>query len=141
MVDVVFYEKPGCINNTRQKKLLRQAGHTLVEKNLLTENWAQKPDVLRDFFADKPVYDWFNPSAPDIKQGLIDPRSVNQQQAIKLMMGNPLLIRRPLMEVEGKRQSGFDESKVNQWIGLAHVDPNRDLETSLKSSDIPIPHE
>ena len=37
MATITFYEKPGCINNTRQKKLLEAAGHQVVAKNLLTE--------------------------------------------------------------------------------------------------------
>jgi len=48
MATVTFYEKPGCINNTRQKKLLAAAGHQVVALNLLTEAW--QPDRLRPFF-------------------------------------------------------------------------------------------
>jgi hypothetical protein len=31
MATVHFYEKPGCINNTRQKKILAAAGHEVLE--------------------------------------------------------------------------------------------------------------
>ena len=71
MARIVFYEKPGCINNVRQKKLLRQAGHTIVARNLLSENWSADASQLQAFFAGKPVSEWFNRSAPAIKQGLI----------------------------------------------------------------------
>jgi hypothetical protein len=37
MATITFYEKPGCINNTRQKKLIAAAGHQVIAKNLLTE--------------------------------------------------------------------------------------------------------
>lgn len=30
MAHLVFYEKPGCAGNARQKALLRAAGHTLA---------------------------------------------------------------------------------------------------------------
>ena len=50
MATVTFYEKPGCINNTRQKKLLAAAGHQVVAKNLLTEVW--QAERLRAFFGD-----------------------------------------------------------------------------------------
>ncbi len=134
MVQIIFYEKPGCINNTRQKKLLRSAGHTVVAKNLLAEDWSQKPDVLREFFAEKPVCDWFNPSAPVIKQGLIDPHSVTQQQAITLMLSTPLLIRRPLMQVGSHKLSGFNEQEVEQWVGLNIKSSAGDLEQCPKTS-------
>ena len=39
MATVTFYEKPGCANNTRQKKLLAAAGHQVIAKDLLTEDW------------------------------------------------------------------------------------------------------
>ena len=32
MAKVIFYEKPGCKNNTKQKTLLKAAGHQLNPK-------------------------------------------------------------------------------------------------------------
>ena len=34
MATVVFYEKPGCGNNTKQKVWLAASGHTVLAKNL-----------------------------------------------------------------------------------------------------------
>lgn len=118
MARVIFYEKPGCINNTRQKQLLRQSGHQVIAKNLLTENWAERPQLLQAFFTGKPVAEWFNPSAPAIRQGLVKPENVDAQQAIALMLAEPLLIRRPLMQVGEEKMSGFNEPFVDRWIGL-----------------------
>ena len=97
MATIHFYEKPGCINNTRQKQLLSKAGHLLVVYDLLAQPWAENREKLRSFFGDMPVADWFNRSAPAIKNGEIDPESVSEQQAIDLMAANPLLSRRPLL--------------------------------------------
>ncbi len=71
MATVYFYEKPGCINNTRQKKLLAAAGHQVVALNILTEPW--QAERLRAFFGELAVRDWFNYSAPAIKHGEIEP--------------------------------------------------------------------
>ena len=30
MATVTFYEKPGCVTNARQKRMLEAAGHTVV---------------------------------------------------------------------------------------------------------------
>ena len=57
MAIVHFYEKPGCINNTRQKALLAAAGHTVQAKNLLTEKWTA--ERLRAFFGELSVAEWF----------------------------------------------------------------------------------
>jgi nitrogenase-associated protein len=127
MATVYFYEKPGCINNTRQKKLLAAAGHQVVARNLLTEAW--QPDCLRAFFGDMAVRDWFNYSAPAIKYGEIEPDKLTEQTALALMLENPLLIRRPLMQVGDTLMAGFDQEAVDNWISLTEIETNQDLES------------
>lgn len=126
MATVYFYEKPGCINNTRQKLLLAAAGHQVIALNLLSEAWHAAS--LRAFFGDLPVRDWFNYSAPAIKIGQVKPEMLDAQRALELMLDNPLLIRRPLMQVGEKRMVGFDQHLVDEWIGLAQIDTAGDLE-------------
>lgn len=116
MATVVFYEKPGCINNTRQKQLLSDAGHEVDARNLLTTRW--QTDELRRYFMDMPLSDWFNPSAPTIKNGEVIPGELDESRALLLMQRDPLLIRRPLMQVGDRRKAGFDLDEVDNWIGL-----------------------
>ena len=127
MATVTFYEKPGCVNNTRQKKLIIAAGHQVVERNLLTETW--QPECLRSFFGTLPVRDWFNYSAPAIKHGEIEPEKLTEQEALALLLENPLLIRRPLMQVGGSLMAGFDQQAVDKWIGLTEIEATSDLES------------
>ena len=127
MATVTFYEKPGCINNTRQKKLLAAAGHQVVARNLLTEAW--QADCLRAFFGESAVRDWFNYSAPAIKYGEIEPDKLAEQEALALMLENPLLIRRPLMQVGDSFRAGFDQQAVDSWIGLTEIEITLDLES------------
>lgn len=127
MAKVIFYEKPGCINNTRQKKLLRAAGHEVDARNLLEEKWTA--DELRLYFGDLPVASWFNRTAPAVKAGEINPDEVSEQEALQLMIKMPLLIRRPLIQVAGVYRTGFDMDVINQWIGLSEIDLAEDVET------------
>lgn len=127
-----FYEKPGCINNARQKQLLTGAGHTLIVYDLLQQPWAEDRAKLRSFFGDMPVAGWFNRSAPAIKNGVIDPETVSERQAIELMVADPLLIRRPLLEADGRRRAGFDSEQIEAWLGLAVDASTADLETCPK---------
>lgn len=129
MTTVEFYEKPGCANNTRQKILLVQAGHTVWAKNLLTEPWTR--DRLLQFFGNKPVADWFNRAAPKIKSGEIVPEQIDADTAIAMMLSEPLLIRRPLIEAEGRREVGFDPIKIDAWLGLSKV-PEGNIEGCAK---------
>lgn len=134
MATVHFYEKPGCLNNTRQKQLLSAAGHLLVVYDLLQQPWGREPGKLRSFFGDMPVADWFNRSAPAVKQGLVDPNTISEDEAIALMVAQPLLIRRPLMEVNEQRVCGFDQQQVDAWLGLATAVSHKNLETCPKQS-------
>jgi len=71
MAKVIFYEKPGCGGNARQKALLVSSGHALEVRNLLAEPWTA--ERLQAFFGSRPVAEWFNASAPRVKSGEIDP--------------------------------------------------------------------
>jgi nitrogenase-associated protein len=103
---LIFYEKPGCSSNQRQKALLREAGFILDERNLLKTLW--NGPALKSFFKDLPITDWFNKSAPSIKAGIINPAQLTQEQALDAMIAEPILIRRPLMECQNLRVTGFD---------------------------------
>ena len=126
MATVVFYEKPGCGNNTKQKVWLAASGHTVLAKNILTEKWSAVR--LLAFFGELPVTQWFNPAAPRVKSGEVSPAALDAQTALGLMLAEPLLIRRPLMEVDGEFRVGFDTDAVRAWIGLNDAKPDGDIE-------------
>jgi nitrogenase-associated protein len=98
-----------------------------VERNLLAEPWT--PATLRPFFGDLPVSAWFNRGAPAVKSGEVDPDRVDKKTALALMLQQPLLIRRPLMEANGGRCAGFDFDAVDLWLGLTSRKVEADLET------------
>lgn len=132
MVKVIFYEKPGCINNTKQKALLTTAGHEVEAHSLLTTSWT--PESLRPFFGQKPVVEWFNYTAPRIKSGEVIPNQLDEATALTLMIADPLLIRRPLIQVADVYQMGFDPVQIDAWIGLNPEKPiTEDLETCPRS--------
>jgi nitrogenase-associated protein len=130
MATVVFYEKPGCVSNRRQKELLQAAGHQVIAKNLLSEVW--HAERLRAFFGALPVQNWFNYQAPAIKIGQIKPEKLDEQRALDLMLDNPLLIRRPLLQVGDDLRVGFDSQLVDEWIGLTEQ-PAVDMESCHKT--------
>lgn len=133
MATVIFYEKPGCINNTKQKTLLEAAGHSVQARNLLTEHWTA--EGLRSFFGMLPVADWFNRSAPRIKSGEIVPEKLEAETALALMIDQPLLIRRPLMQVGQQRSIGFEIDTIAAWIGLQLSTQQQDLQTCPRSHE------
>lgn len=135
MAIVIFYEKPGCINNTKQKALLQAAGHALEVHNLLTEAWTR--EQLRLFFGDLPVSEWFNRTAPQVKAGEVVPEQLDADTALALMLIHPLLIRRPLIQVADRRVVGFNTAEIDAWIGLQAMDESQKESTAtLMSQDL-----
>lgn len=116
MAKVIFWEKPGCQGNARQKEILLASGHELEVRNLLTEAWTE--EELARFFGSRPVAEWFNMTNPKVKAGEIAPSRVGREEALEMMVAEPLLIVRPLMQVGEERLAGFDVGMVHNWIGL-----------------------
>lgn len=116
MAKVVFYEKPGCRGNARQKRLLVASGHEVEARDLLAETWTA--GRLRPFFGRRPVTEWFNPSSPRVRSGEIKLGRLTPEAALAMMFEDPLLIRRPLMQVLDRCEAGFDRHRVDAWIGL-----------------------
>ncbi len=125
MTTIIFYEKPGCGNNTKQKALLAAAGHQVIARNILTECWSEQR--LLEFFGNHPVAEWFNRAAPRVKSGAVVPELTDAETALGLMLDDPLLIRRPLIEADGRKEAGFDQEVIHAWLGLAPS--NDDLES------------
>ncbi len=121
MTRVIFYEKPGCAANARQKSLLRRAGHEVVARDLLAWSWTA--DELYAFLGHLPIPHWFNRNAPRVRSGEVVPESLQVSKALALMLADPLLIRRPLMQVDNGRCAGFDTAFVERWIGLPPAPP------------------
>ncbi len=136
MARIDFFEKPGCGNNKRQKALLVAAGHEVIAHNLLTEPWTS--ERLLAFFNGHPVSDWFNRASPRVKSGEIIPELIAASEALQRMLKDPLLIRRPLIEADGRCEIGFDQDVIHEWLGLTPVP--HDLESCPKSeSHAPCP--
>lgn len=116
MAEVTFYGLADCPANARQKQQLAAAGHKLDVRDLAAESWTR--ESLRPFFGDRPVEEWFNRRAPAIKSGAVDPAALDEAAALDAMIADVTLIRRPLLEAEGRREAGFDPNGINAWIGL-----------------------
>jgi len=121
MATVLFYEKPGCRGNARQKEILLRAGHELEIRDLLSHPWTEQE--LSAFLADLPVGEWFNRMDPRVKSGEIAPERFSPEAALKLLLADPVLIRRPLLQVGTRREVGFLLAVVDGWIGASPLEP------------------
>jgi nitrogenase-associated protein len=111
---VIFYEKPGCKTNARQKGLLEKAGHVVVVRDLLAQPWT--PETLRTYFGDTAPARWFNAAAPAVKTGAVDPAAMDAEGALEALAADPILIRRPLLDSGGKRSAGFEGALIDSLL-------------------------
>lgn len=58
-----------------------------------------------------------NFTAPAIKKGEIIPSELSFDQAIAMMIEDPILIKRPLIEVEELHIQGFVDPKLAPYLG------------------------
>ncbi|TLU87974.1 MAG: arsenate reductase family protein [Chlorobium sp.] len=134
MATVLFYEKPGCINNTRQKAMLESSGHIVECINLLEYPWSK--EELEQYLGTKPVSECFNLAAPTVKSGEIDPFSFMREDAIALMIEEPLLIKRPLMKIGNHYLQGFDITSLSTLISLEPIECGEQGEQSSALMDM-----
>lgn len=121
-MEVIFFEKPGCINNSRQKNMIAEAGHSIKALSLLTYQWNK--EELLSYFTGMNVQDWFNPTAPRVKNGTVNPLTIDAETALSEMLNDPLLIRRPLIAVNGIKACGFQNQIVDSLLNgrdVSHV--------------------
>lgn len=113
---IIFYNKPGCKTNTKQKKILRNFGCIVIERSLLHHDM-ERNDLL-SFFQNKPISEWFNQNAPSLKNGELDISHIDEEEALNLLMSNPALIKRPLLIIKNQRLSGFNQEKIKELFSL-----------------------
>lgn len=58
-----------------------------------------------------------NCTAPAIKSGEIQQSELGADEAIRLVIENPILIKRPLVAVDGKHIQGFNDERLQPYLG------------------------
>lgn len=134
MATIHFFSKLGCINNNKQKRLFRAAGHSVMDYDILHFEFTK--ETLRSFFGDKPVSDWFNPTAPAIKNGEVHPEDMGEKEALQAMIDDRLLIKRPLIQIGSERFCGFSSNRVRTFAGLDVLPHGKECSTALLEEDL-----
>jgi nitrogenase-associated protein len=127
-MSIIFFEKHGCQNNRKQRQMLQAQGLTLEVRNLFEQDWTA--ETLRPFFIGKPVHWWFNPAAPSIKNGQLNPHHFDETAALQAMVDDPILIRRPLIQYQQFFTAGFDWQLLQQALG---IHPSSTLDQDITS--------
>jgi hypothetical protein len=78
---------------------------------------------------------------PKVKSGEVVPEALDAESAMTLLLADPLLIRRPLLEAEGRREVGFDPARIQAWLGLGTAADRLVSEDCARSQSCPVPGE
>jgi nitrogenase-associated protein len=111
---IVFYEKTGCAGNQRQKKVLETNGLSYQTKSLLDTPWTK--ESLEPFFKGLNKSAMINQFAPKIKNNELNIENFTKDALIELMCKEPLLIKRPLLQIGDSYLCGFDIEKINKLL-------------------------
>lgn len=114
MPKITFYVKPGETGEFSNQQTLADKGYDVEIHEIGEETWT--PPLLRPYFANKPVAEWFNPRAPQILSGAIDPNAMHAQGALVAMTANPELIRTPLVKLDGHCGAGLTEEEWPEFL-------------------------
>lgn len=129
---VIFYKKPGCVTNAKQKTRLRNAGCMVIERNIL-KHQMDKED-MSTFFEGKPIEKWFNPNAPLIVNEEVDVSKLSRDEALELLVSNPIMIKRPLLIIKNKKMSGFDQEKIEELLDIDLENSSHLVQRSAQSA-------
>jgi ADP-ribosyl-[dinitrogen reductase] hydrolase len=114
MTKITFYVKPGETGEFAQKNSLAEKGYDIEIRDLTAETWTSA--LLRPYFDNRPVADWFNPQAPQVLSGAIDPKAMHAQGALVAMTVDPNLIRGPLVKLAGRCGAGLTEAEWPEFL-------------------------
>ena len=97
------------------KASLSQDGVELDERDFFKDGFTEVE--LRDLLGDTPPADVFSWRSPSARKLGLDRDTVTADELIRLMLDEPRLIRRPLIQVEGRIIVGTDKKAMAEAFG------------------------
>ena len=92
------------------KASLSQDGAELDERDFFKDGFTEAE--LRELLGDTPPADVFSWRSPSARKLGLDRDTVTADELIRLMLNEPRLIRRPLIQVEGRIVVGTDKKAM-----------------------------
>ena len=97
------------------KASLSQDGVELNERDFFKDSFTE--EELRDLLGDTPPGDVFSWRSPSARKLGLDRGTVSPDELVRLMVDEPRLIRRPLIQVEGQLIVGTDKKAMAEAFG------------------------
>lgn len=97
------------------KASLSQDGVELNERDFFKDGFSEAE--LRDLLGETNPADVFSWRSPSARKLGLDRDTITNDELISLMVGEPRLIRRPLIQVEGRLVVGTDKKAMAEAFG------------------------
>lgn len=93
---------------------LSQKGYDLEERDFFEERFTE--DELRTLIGKNDVEQYFSFRSPSFRKMGIDKGGLSDRELLLMMVKEPRLIRRPLIELDGELVVGTDKKKMGQLL-------------------------
>jgi Spx/MgsR family transcriptional regulator len=109
---VQFWQKPTCTTCRKARAYMENRGFALRFRNLDKERLSA--DELEKLIGDRDHQDFLNTRNELYRQKNMKENPPNRADAIRMMVGEPNLIRRPVIVAGGRIVLGFDQEKIDR---------------------------
>lgn len=116
MGDIVLYAKKSCIQCKKAIAFLTKKGVPYLVKDIVHE--PPPRSLLEKVIKAENIYASLNQRSTTYKDNQLGKRRTTKNEAIRLMLKDPNLIKRPLIIKDNKAYQGFDEKSLFDFVTL-----------------------
>jgi len=114
MGDIVLYAKKSCSQCKKAMAFLKKKGVSYQLKDIVHE--PPPRSLLEKVIKAENIYASLNQRSTTYRENHLGKRRTTKNEAIRLMLKDPNLIKRPLIIKDNKAYQGFDESSLMDFV-------------------------
>ena len=121
MGEIVLYAKKSCAQCKKAISFLNKKGVSYQVKDIVSE--PPPRSLLEKVIKAENIYASLNQSSTTYKENHLGKRRTTKNEAIRLMLKDPNLIKRPLIIRDNKAYQGFEEKTLLDFVAQPTVVP------------------
>ncbi len=114
MADIVLYAKKSCAQCKKAISLLNKKGISYQLKDIVHE--PPPRSLLEKVIKAENIYASLNQRSTTYRENHLGKRRTTKNEAIRLMLKDPNLIKRPLIIKENKAYQGYEEKSLMDFV-------------------------
>ncbi len=120
MGEIVLYAKKSCTQCKNAIAFLDKKGVSYLLKDIVNE--PPPRSLLEKVIKAENIYASLNQRSTTYKDNQLGKRRTTKNEAIRLMLKDPNLIKRPLIIRDNRAYQGFDEKSLLEFVTAANVE-------------------